>query len=84
MILFDNSFSLRYGNRFEQAGQRARAVIDETRGNEPTALVTFGQGYEAQSKFTTDIGRLKAAVDNVSPAPTRPITFRRCAGRRTL
>src|SRR5262245_57978523 len=67
VILFDNSFSLRYGNRFEQAKQRARALIDETRGNEPTALVTFGQGYEAQSRFTTDTGRLKAALDSVKP-----------------
>src|SRR5215813_5645388 len=67
VILFDNSFSMRYGNRFDQAKQRARAVIDETRGNEPTALVTFGQGYEAQSRFTTDTGRLKAALDSVKP-----------------
>jgi hypothetical protein len=67
VILFDNSFSLRYGNRFEQAKQRARAVIDETRGNEPTALVAFGQGYEAQSKFTTDIGQLRAALDSLKP-----------------
>ena len=67
VILFDNSFSLRYGNRFEQAKRRARALIDETRGNEPTALVTFGQGYEAQSRFTTDTGRLKAALDSVKP-----------------
>jgi uncharacterized membrane protein len=42
-------------------------VIDETRGNEPTALVTFGQGYEAQSRFTNDTGRLKAALDGVKP-----------------
>jgi hypothetical protein len=67
VILFDNSFSLRYGNRFEQAKQRARAVIDETRGNEPTALVAFGQGYEAQSKFTTDTGQLRAALDSLKP-----------------
>jgi hypothetical protein len=67
VILFDNSFSLRYGNRFEQARQRARAVIDDTRGNEPTALVTFGQGYETQNKFTTDTGQLRAALDSVKP-----------------
>ncbi|MGH9754264.1 MAG: BatA domain-containing protein [Blastocatellia bacterium] len=67
VILFDNSFSLRYGARFEQAKQRARAVIDETRGAEPTMLVTFGQGYEAQGKFTTDTGQLKAALDSVKP-----------------
>jgi hypothetical protein len=67
VILFDDSFSMRYGNRFEQAKQRARAVIDETRGKEPTALVAFGQGYEAQGKFTTDTGQLKAALDGVKP-----------------
>jgi hypothetical protein len=67
VILFDNSFSLRYGNRFEQAKQRARAVIDETRGNEPTALVAFGQSYESQSKFTTDAGQLRAALDSLKP-----------------
>src|SRR5215475_8676105 len=67
VILFDNSFSLRYGNRFDQAKQRARAVIDETRGNEPTMLVTFGQNYESQNKFTTDTGQLRAALDSVKP-----------------
>ncbi|HKC88307.1 MAG TPA: BatA and WFA domain-containing protein, partial [Blastocatellia bacterium] len=67
VILFDNSFSMRYGNRFDQAKQRARAVIDETRGNEPTMLVTFGQNYESQNKFTTDTGQLRAALDGVKP-----------------
>jgi Aerotolerance regulator N-terminal/von Willebrand factor type A domain len=67
VILFDNSFSLRYGNRFDQAKQRARAVIDETRGAEPTTLVTFGQNYESQNKFTNDTGQLKAALDSVKP-----------------
>src|SRR5262245_63363048 len=67
VILFDNTFSLRYGNRFEQAKQRARAVIDETRGNEPTVIVTFGQGFEAQNKFTTDTGQLKATLDSIKP-----------------
>ncbi|HKQ79379.1 MAG TPA: BatA domain-containing protein [Blastocatellia bacterium] len=67
VILFDNSFSLRYGNRFDQAKQRARAIIDETRGNEPTMLVTFGQNYESQNKFTKDTGQLKAALDSLKP-----------------
>src|SRR5262245_44618105 len=67
VILFDNSFSMRYGNRFEQARQRARAAIDEARGNEPTALVAFGQGYETQNKFTTDAGQLRAALEGLKP-----------------
>ncbi len=67
VILLDTSFSLRYGNRSDVAKQRALAIIDETRGNEPTAIVAFGQGYEAQNKFTTDTGQLKAAIDGVKP-----------------
>src|SRR5262249_34099283 len=67
VILMDTSFSLRYANRFEQVKQRTRAIIETTRGNEPTTIVAFGQGFEAQNKFTTDTSQLKAAVDNVQP-----------------
>jgi hypothetical protein len=67
VILLDTSFSMRYGNRFEQAKGRARAIIDEARGNEPTALVAFDQGYEVQNRFTTDTGQLKAALDLIKP-----------------
>jgi len=67
VILLDTSFSLRYGNRFEQAKQRARAFIDETRGAERTALVTFDQGFEAQQRFTTDTAQLKAVLGSVQP-----------------
>ncbi|MGE0132705.1 MAG: BatA domain-containing protein [Blastocatellales bacterium] len=70
VILLDTSFSLRYGNRFEQAKQRARAIIDETRGNEPTTLVAFGQSYEAQNKFTTDTSQLKSVLDGIKPDST--------------
>ncbi len=67
VILLDASFSLRYGNRFEQAKSRARALIDETGGNERTALIVFGQTYEVQSRFTTDTNQLKAIVANLQP-----------------
>ncbi|MGH9831578.1 MAG: vWA domain-containing protein [Blastocatellia bacterium] len=67
VILLDTSFSMRYGNRFEQAKQRARALIDETRGNEPTVIVAFGQGYEPQNKFTTDTSQLRAVLDSIQP-----------------
>ncbi len=67
VILLDSSFSLRYGNRFEEAKNRARAIIDATRGNEPTAIVTFDQGYEVLNKFTTDTNQLKAALSTLRP-----------------
>src|SRR5215470_11382816 len=46
VILFDNSFSIRYGNRFEQAKQRARAVIADT-GQLKAALDGVKPGSDA-------------------------------------
>src|SRR5262249_50554837 len=67
VILLDNSFSLRYNNRFEQAKSRATAMIDESRGNERFALVTFGQGFDIQNKFTNDTNQLKSALASIQP-----------------
>lgn len=65
VILLDTSFSMRFGQRFNQAKTRAQSIIDQAAGGESTALVTFGQGYEVAAKFTTDGGKLKAALDAV-------------------
>lgn len=65
VILLDTSFSMRYSNRFEQAKQRAKSVIEQANGNESFALVSFGQSYETPVKFTSDAAKLKAAIDGV-------------------
>ncbi len=65
VILLDTSFSMRFGKRFDQAKARAQSILDQTAGSESTALVTFGQSYEAIAKFTTDGSKLKAALDGV-------------------
>ena len=65
VILLDTSFSMRFGKRFDQAKARAQSILDQTAGSESTALVTFGQSYEAVAKFTTDGSKLKAALDGV-------------------
>ena len=64
IVLLDTSFSMKYGQRFQQAKARAIALIDETRGNDRVALVTFGNRYEVLSRFTNDVTKLKALVDN--------------------
>jgi hypothetical protein len=63
VILLDTSFSMRYGKHFEQAKSRAKALIDETRGNERFALVSFGNSYEVLSRFTNDTAKLNSLVD---------------------
>jgi hypothetical protein len=64
VILLDTSFSMRYGKRFEQAKTRLKTLLDETRGNERTALVAFGNSYEVLSRFTNDVAKIKALADS--------------------
>ena len=62
LIMLDTSFSMRYGPRFEQARERARAIINQTGGRDRIALMTFGQSYEIQSRFTTDANQVRAIL----------------------
>ncbi len=62
IILLDNSLSMRYGERFAQAKNRAGAIIEEGRGEEQVALVGFNQGYEVISRFTSEAGKLRAEL----------------------
>jgi len=64
VVLLDTSFSMRYGQRFEQAKTRARAIINGARGGERTALATFGQGYEVLSRFTAETAKVLALLDS--------------------
>lgn len=67
VILFDDSFSLRFNNRFDQARKRAATLLNEMRSGERAALVTFGQSFEVQTRFTTDLGQLKSSLDRLQP-----------------
>ncbi len=67
VLLFDNSFSLRFNNRFEQAKKRATAIVDESRGNDRFALATFGQGFDVLSRFSPDANQVKSALANLQP-----------------
>ncbi len=66
VILFDNSLTMRQSGRFEKARQRALGIISDIQG-EKGALVTFNRGYEVLEKFSTDTGKLRAAVTGLQP-----------------
>ncbi len=71
VVLVDNSFSMRYGNLFDTARQRARTVVDEMQGNDQAAIVSFGQGYEVVSRLTSDKQALRSAIDGLKPGYSR-------------
>lgn len=65
VILLDRSFSMRYGNRFEQAKARALATIDTASGSDQFALISFDQGYDVIQRFTAEPGRLRTQLERV-------------------
>ena len=64
VVLLDTSFSMRYGQRFEQAKARARDIINRARGGERIALATFGSGYEVLTRFTVETAKVQALLDS--------------------
>lgn len=84
VILLDTSFSMQYGQRFQQAKARANALIDETRGNDRVALVSFGNRYEVLSRFTNDTAKLKALVDSAKPGLSSTDYTQALRGAETL
>lgn len=67
VILLDNSYSMRSGNRFELAKSRARSVISQAGVSDQLALISFSQGYEVLSRLTGDRAKLNSLVDNLAP-----------------
>lgn len=67
VLLLDNSFSMRFENRFEQAKSRAQALIAEARGNDQLAIIAFNQGFEVINRLTGDASQLKTSLGQLQP-----------------
>jgi len=66
LLLVDNSLSMRYGRRFEQAKTAAQSILDQI-GNERTALLSFGRGFQVHTRFTTETERVRTLVRDLQP-----------------
>ncbi|HEX8189806.1 MAG TPA: VWA domain-containing protein, partial [Pyrinomonadaceae bacterium] len=62
VIVIDASLSMRRAGLFEEAKRRAEALAGEAPEGERVALLSFGEGYEVVSPFTSDKGALRAAL----------------------
>ena len=63
VVLLDQSASMGYGDRFEQARAAARRTIDGLSGDDRATLVLFARNAEENVRATTDRLRLSQAVD---------------------
>lgn len=67
VILLDQSFSMRVGDRWSRAQAVARQAIDGLEGTDRATVILFDDGARAAGEGTSDKAQLRAAVDSARP-----------------
>ena len=65
VIAIDRSFSMRYGDRIQQAKTTARRVLDGLNGREFAQVIALDSHVENLTPPETDKGPLSAAIDSI-------------------
>ena len=65
ILLLDNSYSMGYENRLEDAKQEARSLISNLEMDTPISLVVFSEKAEVLVKETTNIDMLVDAINKI-------------------
>ncbi|HEX7123801.1 MAG TPA: BatA domain-containing protein [Gemmatimonadaceae bacterium] len=68
VILLDQSFSMRYGNRWTRAQAAARETVDALTGSDRGTIILFDDGARAAGEGTSDKVPLRAAIDSARPS----------------
>jgi len=71
IVVVDNSFSMREGNRLERARQEALSVVADMREGEQGQAATLGAQVEFLTLPTSDPGELRAAIESIEPSDSR-------------
>jgi hypothetical protein len=82
VILLDNSYSMGYGNRWEQARAAAQAEIAKLSASDRGSMVLFSSGAEITLRSTAEQDRLTASIADAKPgaAATRYAPALKVAG----
>lgn len=67
VVLLDRSYSMTFGEHWQQAQQSARTALDELGSGDRGALIVFDQETEVASDLTADRGSLATALVSVRP-----------------
>jgi len=67
VIAVDHSFSMRYGDRMQQAKAEAHRVLDGLGGGELAQIVALDAQVENLTQLESDKGALSAAIDSIEP-----------------
>src|SRR5690242_16983860 len=67
VIAVDRSFSMRDGDRFEQAKAQGRRVVQALRGQDLAEVIAVDSHVETLTAPSTDRGAMLAAIDGLRP-----------------
>ncbi len=65
VLLVDNSYSMQYGDLFEQARSAARSKLAEAAGNDEFAVIQFAAQTQQLTPLSTDMAVHENVVENV-------------------
>ena len=68
LIVLDNSFSMRAGNRFAQAKQQALAALSAKRQGAAAQIMALGGQVEILTQPITDDAQLRSALESIQPS----------------
>ncbi|MCU1321191.1 MAG: hypothetical protein JWM43_840 [Acidobacteriaceae bacterium] len=71
MVVVDDSFSMRVGNRFEDAKRGALAILAAKPGGQRAQVMALGSQLQVLTQPVPDAGTLKAAVEALQPGDSK-------------
>ena len=69
VILLDNSYSMEYGDRWQQARAAAKKAIDSLGAGDRASLVIFSTGADVTVRSVADRARLEAGLSSAKTGP---------------
>ena len=68
VLAIDNSFSMRQGNRLEQAKSDAEAALSKLRAEDRGLVLAFGSQAHLMGEPSTDVSAMRAAIRAIQPS----------------
>jgi hypothetical protein len=71
VVAVDNSFSMRAGNRLQQAKDEAQSVLNSVKPGAQVQVLVLGSQVQTLTQPTTDLAEARAAVNSIQPSDSR-------------
>lgn len=71
LVAVDNSFSMRAGNRLQQAKDEAQSVLNGVKPGGQLQVVALGSQIQTLTQPTKDLAEARAAINTIQPSDSR-------------